>query len=183
MKLTKSLLFAFLTLCLILTLTGCDSGGGGGGNGDSSAFDAEFNAICGGSNKYVVTDIVGRTDPPISDFSTPDGGIKFKEDTGIGNMSVEIYITIFLNADGKFASKEGGKIDGESIGNFEFTGTWVREGSTITMTATKEKDLDKGTVKDINEVIAVTISNDESTLTDTDIHGEAGAMYIYTKQP
>ena len=72
---------------------------------------------------------------------------------------------------------------GESIGNFEFTGTWAREGSTITMNATKSKNLDTEKVEDCNLEAKVEVSNDESTLTDIEIHGEAGAMYIYTKQP
>lgn len=177
----KKLVLILLALSMVLFLTGCDGGGSGGGGGDSSAFDADYNAISGGSSKYVINDIVGRTDPPISDFTRVDGGIKFKEDTGIGNISVEINITIFLNADNKFASKEGGKIDGDSIGNFEYTGTWSREGTTITMTATKEKDLDTGKVKDCNIVVKTEISNDESTLTDLEIHGEAGSKYIYKK--
>ncbi len=176
MKLTK-LLFAFLAMCLILTLTGCDDGGGSG-NKDTDAFNSEYEAITGGSTKYVVNEIVDRTDPPVSDFSTISGGIKFKE----SGIQFEIHITIFLNADGKFASKEGGKIDNESIGNFEYIGTWSRDGSTITMTATKEKDLDKGTVKDVSITYRATISNDESTLTDIDIHGEAGGKFIYIKQ-
>lgn len=177
----KKLFFILLALCVVFFLASCDDGGSSGGGGDSSAFDAEYTAISGGSNKYVVNDIVGRTDPPISDFSNVDGGIKFKEDTGMGNMSVEIHITIFLNNDTRFASKEGGKIDGESIGNFEYTGTWSRSGTTITMTATKEKDLDTGKVKDCNKVMETEISNDESTLTDKNIHGDAGSKFIYKK--
>ncbi len=178
MRATK--LFAFLALCLVLALTGCDSGGGGGGNngGDTTAFDTDYNTITGGSSKYLVRDIVGRTDPPISEFSTTSEGIKFKE----SDIQFEIKITIFLNADNKFASKEGGTIGGESMGNFEYTGTWSREGSTVTMIATKEKDLDKQTVKDVSITYKATISNDESTLTDTEVHGDAGGMFIYTKQ-
>lgn len=179
----KKLVLFLLALSMVLLLAGCDDGGGGGGgNGDSTAFDADYNAISGGSNKYVVDDIFGRTDPPISDFSRVDGGIKFKEDTGMGDMSVEIHITIFKNDDHKFASKEGGKINGESMGNFEYTGTWSQSGTTITMTATKEKDLDTGKVKDCNIVVRTEISNDESTMTDLEVHGDAGGRYIYKKQ-
>jgi len=174
----KKISFILLGLCIAFLLICCDGSGGSGGGGDSSAFDTEYAAITGGSNKYVVKDIVDRTDPPISDFSTVDGGIKFTQ----GGYPYEIYITIFLNADGKFASKEGGKALGESIGNFEFTGTWVQEGTTITMTATKEKDLDTGKVKDISEEIKVEMSADESTLTDIENHGEAGSRFIYKKQ-
>ncbi len=174
---SKKISFILSGLCIAFLLTCCDGSGGGGG-GDSSAFDTEYAAIAGGGTKYVVKDIVGRADPPISDFSIVDGGIKFTE----GGYPYEIYITIFLNADGKFASKEGGKALGESIGNFEFTGTWVKEGTTITMTATKEKDLDTGKVKDCNVVSKAEMSADESTMTDIEIHGEAGAEYIYKKQ-
>ena len=57
----KSLIFILLALCLVLALTSCDGGGGGGGgNGDSSAFDADFTAISGGSNTYVIKE------PPIT---------------------------------------------------------------------------------------------------------------------
>ncbi len=175
----KKLVLILLALSLVMFMTSCDGSGGGGG--DSSAFDSEFAAISGGSSKYVVKDIVDREYSPITDFSVVDGGIKFKEDTGIGIMSVEIYITIFLNNNNKFASKEGGKIDGESIGNFEYTGTWSKEGTTITMTATKEKDLDTGKVKDCNIVMKTEMSADENTMTDIEIHGEAGSKYIYKK--
>ena len=178
----KKTVLILLALCMVFFMIGCDGSGSGGGGGDSSAFDADYSTISGGSNKYVINDIVGRTDPPISDFSTTSEGIKFKEDTGEGILSFEIYITIFLNADGKFASKEGGKALGESIGNFEFTGTWVQEGTTITMTATKEKDLDTGKVKDVNIEIKTEMSADESTMTDIEIHGESGGKFIYKKQ-
>ena len=178
----KKLVFILLALCVVFFMIGCDDGGSGGGGGDSSAFDTDYNAISGGSNKYVINDIEGRTDPPISDFTTAGGGIKFKEDTGVGTISVEIYITIFLKEDNKFASKEGGKIDGESLGNFEYTGTWEQSGTTITMTATKEKDVDTGKVKDCNTVVKAEMSADESTLTDLEIHGDAGGKFIYKKQ-
>ena len=174
----KKTVLILLALCMVFFMIGCDGSGSGGGNGDSSAFDADYNTISGGSNKYVVKDIVDRTDPPISDFSTTSEGIKFKE----SGIQFEIKITIFLNADGKFASKEGGKIADESIGNFEYTGTWSKSGTTITMTATKEKNLDTGKVKDVNIEVKTEMSADESTMTDIEIHGESGGKFIYKKQ-
>lgn len=178
----KKLILILLALCAVFFMIGCDGGGGGGG-GNNSPFDTEYEEIKSGTGKtYVVYDIFERTDPPISEFSRVSDGIRFKEDSGMGILSVEINITIFLNDDKKFASKEGGKINGESMGSFEYTGTWEQSGTTITMTATKEKDLETGTIKDVNIVVKTDVSPDGSTMTDQEIHGEAGGRYIYKKQ-
>ena len=182
MKLTKSLLFAFLALCLVLTLTGCDSGGGGGGGG-SSAFDEEFKAINGGTGRtYIVTDFVDRDPAVVADFTVVDGkGIKFKTQGG-ETTQWEIYIKIFLNDNNKFASTEIVKIDGETLCNAEFTGTWALSGTSLTMTATKEKDLDSGETEDCNVEVKTELSDGDNTMTETGDHGESAFKLIFTKQ-
>ncbi|MBR4159951.1 MAG: hypothetical protein IKT97_07880 [Spirochaetia bacterium] len=170
MKLTKSLL-AFLAMCLVLTLTGC-------GDGSSDSFNSEFADITKGSGKkFIVYDI----DPHISitDFSRVSGkGIKFKE----SGTLIEIYVTIFLNDNKSFTSTEEIKMGGMAIGNSQFTGTWSQSGQTLSMHATKEKDLLTGQTKTIDETEKTTLSADGNTMTDVDENPDIHAKLVYKKQ-
>ena len=167
----KKLVLIFLALSMVLFLTGCDSG-------SSSDFDDTFGDINKGSGKkFIVYDISPHTG--ITDFSRVNGkGIQFKE----GGAQVKIFITIYLNDNKQFTSTEEGWMGGYKIGNSQFTGTWSQSGQTITMHATKEKDLDSGTTKPCDETETTTLSADGSTMTDVDVNPTFNAKLVYKKQ-
>ena len=173
MRLTK-LLLALLTMCLVLTFLACDGDGGGSGN----AFNSEFEDINkGAGKKFVVYDINPHTG--ITDFSRVSGkGIKFKE----SGTLIEIYVTIFLNDNKSFTSSEEVKMGGMAIGNSQFTGTWSQSGQTLSMHATKEKDLLTGQTKTIDETEKTTLSADGNTMTDVDENPDIHAKLVYKKQ-
>ena len=167
----KKLVLILLALSMILFLTGCDSGSG-------SDFDDTFGDINKGSGKkFIVDDIDPHTG--ITDFSRIAGkGIQFKE----GGTEIKIYITIFLNDNKQFTSTEEGWMGGYKIGNSQFTGTWSQSGQTITMHATKEKDLDSGKTQSCDKTEKTTLSADGNTMTDIDTDPNFHSKWIYKKQ-
>lgn len=172
----KKTVLILLALGLVVFMTGCDSGGGGGSSSDS--FNAEFEEIAKGSGKkFVVYDIDPHTG--ITDFSRVAGkGIQFKE----GGTQIKIFITIFLNDNKQFTSTEEGWMGGYKIGNSQFTGTWSQSGQTITMHATKEKDLDSGKTQSCDETEKTTLSADGTTMTDIDPDPNFHSKLVYKKQ-
>ena len=171
MRLTK-LLLALLTMCLVLTFLACDDGGS-----SSDPFNSEFDDINKGSgSKFTVKDLTSHEG--ISNLTTVSGGIKFKE----GDVQWEIYITITLNDNKQFASTEKAVMNGIHIGNSQFTGTWSQSGQTITIHATKEKDLDTGKTEPCDKKRRATLSADGKTLTDIDPDPALPGTFIYKKQ-
>ena len=171
---TKWLFFSLLALCVVFFLAGCDDGG----SSSSSEFDDLFGDIEKGSGKkFIVYDIDPHTG--ITDFSRIAGkGIQFKE----GGTEIKIYITIFLNDNKQFTSTEEGWMGGYKIGNSQFTGNWSQSGQTITMHATKEKDLDSGTTQSCDKTEKTTLSGDGNTMTDTDADPNFHSKFVYKKQ-
>jgi hypothetical protein len=171
----KKTVLILLTLCLLVFMTGCDSSGG---SSSSSEFDDIFNTIEKGSGKkFVVYDIDPHTG--ITDFSRVSGkGIQFKE----GGTQIKIFITIFLNDNKQFTSTEEGWMGGYKIGNSQFTGTWSQSGQTITMHATKEKDLDSGKTQSCDKTEKTTLSADGNTMTDIDADPNFHSKWVYKKQ-
>ena len=168
----KAILFISI-LGMVFFLMGCDDGGGSG-----NAFNSEFEDINKGSGKkFIVDDIDPHTG--ITDFSRIAGkGIQFKE----GGTEIKIYITIFLNDNKQFTSTEEGWMGGYKIGNSQFTGTWSQSGQTITMHATKEKDLDSGKTQSCDKTEKTTLSADGNTMTDIDTDPNFHSKWIYKKQ-
>ena len=168
----KKLVLILLALSVILFLTACDDGGSG------SDFDEAFSTIQSGSGKkFIVYDIDPHSG--ITDFSRVAGkGIQFKEES----TEIKIYITIFLNDNKQFTSTEEGWMGGYKIGNSQFTGTWSQSGQTITMHATKEKDLDSGKTQSCDETEKTTLSADGTTMTDIDPDPNFHSKLVYKKQ-
>ena len=169
----KKAVLILLALFVVFFMIGCDDGGGS----NSSDFDDEVATITNGSGKkFVVYDIDPHTG--ITDFSRIAGkGIQFKE----GGTEIKVYITIFLNDNKQFTSTEEGWMAGYKIGNSQFTGTWSQSGQTITIHATKEKDLDTGKTQSCDKTEKTTLSADGSTMTDVDPDPNFHSKFVYKK--